>query len=206
MNEKDFKHASTAQLIDEASIKSDYENPMFDPVIEENESFTVKIEMEQKEISDTQTDSNVHNYDNTCISLNLKALNSSDYLDKEENDPPYDTPPKRSFKGEQREQSEDGRDLHRSREEGDSREGMEGGNVETSETEKAMEDLKPDLNIDQNSNTEVSALDRESVIKNQLSVDSGYETHVHSPPPNCVWFQLVQTNRQQYLEYETLVH
>lgn len=88
MNEKDFKHASTAQLIDEASIKSDYENPMFDPVIEENESFTVKIEMEQKEISDTQTDSNVHHYDNTCISPNLKALNSSDYSDKEENDPP----------------------------------------------------------------------------------------------------------------------
>ncbi|XP_052696557.1 uncharacterized protein LOC128175167 isoform X1 [Crassostrea angulata] len=186
MNEKDFKHASTAQLIDEASIKSDYENPMFDPVIEENESFTVKIEMEQKEISDTQTDSNVHHYDNTCISPNLKALNSSDYSDKEENDPPYDTPPKRSFKGEQREQSEDGRDLHLSREGGGSREGMEIGNVETSETEKAMEDLKPDLNVDQNSNTEVSALDRESVIKNQLSVDSGYQTHVHSPPPNCV--------------------
>nr|XP_034325858.1 uncharacterized protein LOC105318535 isoform X3 [Crassostrea gigas] len=186
MNEKDFKHASTAQLIDEASIKSDYENPMFDPVIEENESFTVKIEMEQKEISDTQTDSNVHHYDNTCISPNLKALNSSDYSDKEENDPPYDTPPKRSFKGEQREQAEDGRDLHLSREGGGSKEGMEGGDVETSETEKAMENLKADLNIDQNSNTEVSALDRESVIKNQLSVDSGYETHVHSPPPNCV--------------------
>lgn len=185
MNEKDFKHASTAQLIDEASIKSDYENPMFDPVIEENESFTVKIEMEQKEISVTQTESNVHNYDS--ISLNLKALNSSDYSDKEENDPPYDTPPKRSFKGEQREQAEDGRDLHLSREGGGSKEGMEGGDVETSETEKAMEiNLKADLNIDQNSNTEVSALDRESVIKNQVSVDSGYETHVHSPPPNCV--------------------
>lgn len=63
-------------------------------------------------------------------------------------DPPYDTPPKRSFKGEQREQAEDGRDLHLSREGGGSKEGMEGGDVETSETEKAMENLKADLNID----------------------------------------------------------
>lgn len=147
---------------------------MFDLVIEENESFTVKIEMEQKEIFDIQIDSNVYNYDNICIFLNFKALNLSDYLDKEENDLLYDIFLKRSFKGEQREQSEDGRDLYRSREEGDSREGMEGGNVEISEIEKVMEDFKADLNIDQNFNTEVLVLDREFVIKNQFSVDSGY--------------------------------
>lgn len=164
MNEKDFKHASTAQLIDETSIISEYENPMFGPVMEECESFTVQIEMEQKEISDTQTDSDLHK--SNSISPNHKALNSSDYSDTE-NDPPYDTPPKRSLKKEQRDQSEDGRDLHLSRE------GMEGGGGETSVTEKAMEDLKPDLNIDQNSNTEVSAMDRGSVIKNQLSIDCG---------------------------------
>lgn len=113
--------------------------------MEEYESFTVEIEMEQKEISDTQTDSDVHK--SNSISPNHKALNSSDYSDKEENDPPYDTPPKRSF---QRDHSEDGGDLH------PSREGMEGGDVETSETEKAMEDLKY----------------------------LGYETHVHSPSPS----------------------
>lgn len=76
---------------------------MFDLVIEENESFTVKIEMEQKEIFDIQIDSNVYNYDNICIFLNFKALNLSDYLDKEENDLLYDIFLKRSFKGEQRE-------------------------------------------------------------------------------------------------------
>lgn len=183
MNEKDFKHASTAQLIDETSIKSEYENPMFGPVMEECESFTVQIEMEQKEISDTQTDSDLHK--SNSISPNHKALNSSEYSDTE-NDPPYDTPPKRSLKKEQRDQSEDGRDLHLSREgikggggetseteKALSREGIKGGGGETSVTEKAMEDLKPDLNIDQNSNTEVSAMDRGSVIKNQLSIDCG---------------------------------
>lgn len=180
MNEKDFKHASTAQLIDETSIISEYENPMFGPVMEECESFTVKIEMEQKEISDTQTDSDLQK--SNSISPNHKALNSSDYSDTE-NDPPNDTPPKWNLKKEQRDQSEDGRDLHLSMEGGGGEtsetekalrwEGIKGGGGETSVTEKAMEDLKPDLNIDQNSNTEVSAMDRGSVIKNQLSIDCG---------------------------------
>lgn len=147
---------------------------MFDLVIEENESFTVKIEMEQKEIFDIQIDSNVYYYDNICIFLNFKVLNLLDYSDKEENDLLYDIFLKRSFKGEQREQSEDGRDLYLSREGGGSREGMEIGNVEISEIEKVMEDFKSDLNIDQNFNTEVLVLDREFVIKNQFSVDSGY--------------------------------
>lgn len=76
---------------------------MFDLVIEENESFTVKIEMEQKEIFDIQIDSNVYYYDNICIFLNFKVLNLLDYSDKEENDLLYDIFLKRSFKGEQRE-------------------------------------------------------------------------------------------------------
>lgn len=147
---------------------------MFDLVIEENESFTVKIEMEQKEIFDIQIDSNVYYYDNICIFLNFKVLNLLDYSDKEENDLLYDIFLKRSFKGEQREQSEDGRDLYLSREGGGSREGMEIGNVEISEIEKVMEDFKSDLNVDQNFNIEVLVLDREFVIKNQFSVDSGY--------------------------------
>lgn len=145
---------------------------MFDLVIEENESFTVKIEMEQKEIFDIQIDCNVYNYNS--IFLNFKVLNLLDYSDKEENDLLYDNFLKRSFKGEQREQAEDGRDLYLSREGGGSKEGMEGGDVEISEIEKVMENFKADLNVDQNFNTEVLVLDREFVIKNQFSVDSGY--------------------------------
>lgn len=159
---------------------------MFDLVIEENESFTVKIEMEQKEIFDIQIDSNVYYYDNICIFLNFKVLNLLDYLDKEENDLLYDIFLKRSFKGEQREQAEDGRDLYLSREGGGSKEGMEGGDVEISEIEKVMENFKADLNIDQNFNTEVLVLDREFVIKNQFSVDSGYEIYVYLSLFNCV--------------------
>lgn len=167
MNGKNFKHASTAQLIDETSIQLEYENPTFNSVMEENETSMVRIEMKEtmedhREISDAQSDSDAHQ--SNLIPPKQKTSRLSDCGDQKENDPPYDTLRMRNLKEDQGDMSDDGRELQQSSEE------MKGvGGVDTSETERVTEGLKPELNIDHNSNTEVS------VINNQLSLDNGYE-------------------------------
>ena len=73
---KDFKHASTAQLIDECSIKNskqDYDNPLV------NKS---DIELQEIEEFETQTDSNVTKKNNKCDVESQETATSSKFREK----------------------------------------------------------------------------------------------------------------------------
>ena len=76
MDAKDFKHASSAQLIDECSIensKQNYDNPIDN---------TSDIELKEIEEFETQTDSDVTKKNNKCDVESQETATSSKFREK----------------------------------------------------------------------------------------------------------------------------
>ena len=164
---KDFKHASTAQLIDECSIKNskqDYDNPLV------NKS---DIELKEIEEFETQTDSDVTKEKDKCDTESQETVTSSNPEKKRQS---KDSSINFTLSGGESDSHTDDRcDQPPDHEQSQS----------TPKDTRSTADLKSSLDIDLYSNTVVSDVGQGHVTESQTSVDSGYTSRLASPQEEC---------------------
>ncbi|XP_062610465.1 uncharacterized protein LOC134272230 [Saccostrea cucullata] len=191
-NEKDFKHSSTAQLIDAPLSHTDeeYSNPAIECTdvkldLYENSS---KVSFRQSYSSDTQTD-NKASQEGSKIESDTSQKEDSEIVTKADTIlSNYETCSLQTIPKPTTEEKLES-NIHQESEDSSSEKPSIGTDIEsvyitlTSETEESS-NKKPQFNIDLDSHTVGDG--RKSSLQNQKSVDSGYESKINSPEQECV--------------------